>query len=583
MKRITRILGIIAISAVIVIGFIACPVNPTTYTVTFDSDGGSTVQEQKVTEGNKVNKPGDPSKDGFTFVYWFNTANDIEWDFDSDVVTANITLKAKWQAISGPVLNYTALNTAITSAGTAKTGVTVSIDGSDVAPTDKWVTQAAMDALNTAIATAETAKTQSTTQAQVDNAVTALNNAINAFNNSKEDGTQELLDYTDLDTAIADANDAKVDVIEADNGSDIVSVLQWVTPEDMAFFEDAIEAAETARAAATTQVQIDSSAEALNDAIDAFNDAKQNGEVEVTEEFVLAFMEEFTAILTEYSMYPIVISIDGSDISPDKYWVTEEERNAWGAAAGILIQISMGTSNLEWGEAYLIFDNACQILLAALKPGTAVPLIVIEEHPEDKSFMMGKISGSLSVTATVKLANVVQDEAVIGYQWYSNTLESNVGGTAIDGATEASFTIPTNLTINTYYYFVELTSTNTETVRSNVAKVDISPSADATFAFYWANQQNGILYGTDGAGTNGAFTLSRGSAQTLTITADPDDEASYTNQRWYIGNTLQVVSNNEPSFTFSSVGRPNGTYLINLIVDADGASYSRTFTVTVTN
>ncbi|WP_461252219.1 PKD domain-containing protein, partial [Treponema sp. R8-4-B8] len=41
----------------------------------------------------------DPTKSGYDFDYWFNVANsatgDTEWDFDT-AVTANITLKAKW-------------------------------------------------------------------------------------------------------------------------------------------------------------------------------------------------------------------------------------------------------------------------------------------------------------------------------------------------------------------------------------------------------------------------------------------------------------------------------------------------------
>ena len=38
--------------------------------VTFDTDGGSTVDEQKVTEGRTVTIPPYPTKDGFTFMGW---------------------------------------------------------------------------------------------------------------------------------------------------------------------------------------------------------------------------------------------------------------------------------------------------------------------------------------------------------------------------------------------------------------------------------------------------------------------------------------------------------------------------------
>ena len=64
------------------------------YTVTFDSDGGSSVDAQTVVEGGKATEPTAPTKDGYTFDGWFN--GETKWDFDNDTVTGNITLTAKW-------------------------------------------------------------------------------------------------------------------------------------------------------------------------------------------------------------------------------------------------------------------------------------------------------------------------------------------------------------------------------------------------------------------------------------------------------------------------------------------------------
>ena len=44
----------------------------TKYTVTFDSKGGSSVTSQEVKKGNKVTKPTDPTKDGYTFGGWYS-------------------------------------------------------------------------------------------------------------------------------------------------------------------------------------------------------------------------------------------------------------------------------------------------------------------------------------------------------------------------------------------------------------------------------------------------------------------------------------------------------------------------------
>ena len=72
-------------------------INPKEYTVTFDSKGGSDVEAQTVNEYGKVTKPADPFWVGYTFVAWYReTACTNEWMFDTDVVTADMTLYAKW-------------------------------------------------------------------------------------------------------------------------------------------------------------------------------------------------------------------------------------------------------------------------------------------------------------------------------------------------------------------------------------------------------------------------------------------------------------------------------------------------------
>ncbi|MCR4897718.1 MAG: DUF6273 domain-containing protein [Acholeplasmatales bacterium] len=64
------------------------------YTVTFDSKGGTNVESQTIEEGNKINKPENPTKKGYTFSTW--TYNQEEWDFNVDIVTDNIILEAIW-------------------------------------------------------------------------------------------------------------------------------------------------------------------------------------------------------------------------------------------------------------------------------------------------------------------------------------------------------------------------------------------------------------------------------------------------------------------------------------------------------
>ena len=64
-------------------------------TVTFNSDGGTPVEEAKVLRGQKVAKPtDDPTKSGYTFIGWEDA--DGAYDFSKSVI-APLTLTAKWE------------------------------------------------------------------------------------------------------------------------------------------------------------------------------------------------------------------------------------------------------------------------------------------------------------------------------------------------------------------------------------------------------------------------------------------------------------------------------------------------------
>lgn len=66
-------------------------------TVTFDSDGGSAVSEQKLLNAPAV-KPADPKKSGYEFAEWY--LGEEQYTFTANV-TSNITLKAHWTKTAG--------------------------------------------------------------------------------------------------------------------------------------------------------------------------------------------------------------------------------------------------------------------------------------------------------------------------------------------------------------------------------------------------------------------------------------------------------------------------------------------------
>lgn len=80
------------------------------YVVTFDTDGGSSIDNQKVVEGSVATKPTSPTKEGYNFVKW--QLNGKDYDFTAKV-TGDITLVAVWEKevikVSSVTLSETSL------------------------------------------------------------------------------------------------------------------------------------------------------------------------------------------------------------------------------------------------------------------------------------------------------------------------------------------------------------------------------------------------------------------------------------------------------------------------------------------
>lgn len=69
------------------------------YTVTFDTQDGTPVPTQTVTENGTVTRPADPTRDGYTFKGW--QLDGADYDFTTPV-TADITLTAVWEENTPP-------------------------------------------------------------------------------------------------------------------------------------------------------------------------------------------------------------------------------------------------------------------------------------------------------------------------------------------------------------------------------------------------------------------------------------------------------------------------------------------------
>ena len=197
------------------------------------------------------------------------------------------------------------------------------------------------------------------------------------------------------------------------------------------------------------------------------------------------------------------------------------------------------------------------------------PVITILTHPAPLTVVeQNKISGSLSVAASVT------ESVTLRYQWYSNTTNSNVGGTLVTGATNANFTIPTNLTAGTYYYFCVVSAPYAVDVHSNVATVTVEPPVVPIITILTQPAPQTVV-------AQGAISGS------LSVTASVTPSAALTYQ-WHSSTTNSNTGNNpitgatNATFTIpTNLGNNTTTYYF-CVVSATGATPVRSNVAEVT-
>ena len=118
-KKIIFIISAVVLLAIIVLMFLLYDPK---YKVTFDSNGGSSVSSVIVKRNNKIEKPQDPTKEGYIFDGWYY--NDELYDFNMPV-NQNIRLEARWKMhdnadITGVILDVTQLTLKVGEKATLK-------------------------------------------------------------------------------------------------------------------------------------------------------------------------------------------------------------------------------------------------------------------------------------------------------------------------------------------------------------------------------------------------------------------------------------------------------------------------------
>ena len=106
------------------------------------------------------------------------------------------------------------------------------------------------------------------------------------------------------------------------------------------------------------------------------------------------------------------------------------------------------------------------------RPFNDAPFIL--DQPEEADYIVGDKTNEISVVASAN--------GEMSYQWYSNTTDSNEGGTAIKDATAASYA-PSSETVGTVYYYCVVTNTaktENNTTATETARVTVDPDPTPT-------------------------------------------------------------------------------------------------------
>ena len=98
MRRSSFIVLSVLLAAFMLLCMVACKeqVKVESYTVTFDTMGGSTIDPVSVEEGSKVAKPADPTRADYYFGGWYKDANYKSKFKFTDPITGPVTVYARW-------------------------------------------------------------------------------------------------------------------------------------------------------------------------------------------------------------------------------------------------------------------------------------------------------------------------------------------------------------------------------------------------------------------------------------------------------------------------------------------------------
>lgn len=239
-------------------------------------------------------------------------------------------------------IDTSAIDTAISNANTAKSGVKTSNNsGSDIYTDTSWVTQAQWDALNNAITVATNAKAAVTTTAQAKAATDTLNTATAAFKAAKQAGNKIRVNTSALTCAIEDAEAIKIGIDISVDGFNIPPGNKWVTKETISALNKAITAAKSDLLTIDTSEQVVSYTKTLYDAVAIFKDSISNGNKSDKAALSTAINDANTKI------NGVRIQDSAEEVPVNSTWVTDKEYSAFSSAISDATKILQNKTALQ--------------------------------------------------------------------------------------------------------------------------------------------------------------------------------------------------------------------------------------------
>ena len=153
--------------------------------------------------------------------------------------------------------------------------------------------------------------------------------------------------------------------------------------------------------------------------------------------------------------------------------------------------VPTGTVGTTYYYAVVSSDTGCTPAVSSVAEVIVQSLPAITTQPA----ALSKLCKGASLTLTIAHSG----DGNRSVQWYRNTTNSSIGGTAISGETASTFTVPTSTVGTTYYYAVVSSDTGCTPAVSNVAEVVVTePTAidtnlSTTEKKYCKDQTSGVL------------------------------------------------------------------------------------------